>query len=206
MDRLYAHTYIYIYTYIADKGTPSGDNKTDGNHSHTSSKSLTEQQLKEFKVLFNFSRKLQERCKKYESEQKKLKNKLKVYKKRDDVNKQLRENWNKQLEQMEAAVLLANEIYHRERLAHESQIAEKNVEIVKLRKFLISLTNGRMNANGSSTNVLANGSVANLNGSNGGPLINKANVRQSRIKVPVRKTVNVAAIRAQNEEQKIDVE
>ena len=149
---------------------------------------------------------MQERCKKYESEQKKLRNKLKVYKKRDDVNKQLRENWNKQLEQMEAAVLLANEIYHRERLAHESQIAEKNVEIVKLRKFLISLTNGRM-----SSNALANGAVGNgmNSGSNGnGSLVNKTNVRQSRIRMPVnnvRKPVNVAKYK-QNHEMEVKLD
>ena len=57
----------------------------------------------------------------------KLRAKVKAYKTRDEVNKQLRENWNKQLNQMEQAVLLANEIYNRERTRHEAEIAEKDV-------------------------------------------------------------------------------
>merc|ERR1711971_1133243 len=70
----------------------------------------------------------------------KLRHKLAAYKTRDEVNKQLRENWAKQLNQMEQAVLLANEIYNRERTRHEAEIAEKDVEILKLRKFLLSFT------------------------------------------------------------------
>eukprot|EP01084_Bolivina_argentea_P319128 553541_1 len=42
---------------------------------------------------------------------------------------------------MEQAVLLANEIYNRERTRHEAEMAEKDVEILKLRKFLLSFTN-----------------------------------------------------------------
>jgi len=71
----------------------------------------------------------------------KLREKLKAYKRRDEVNKQLRDNWNKQLNQMEQAVLLANDIYNRERTRHETEMAEKDVEIMKLRKFLLSFTN-----------------------------------------------------------------
>merc|ERR1711971_350971 len=70
----------------------------------------------------------------------KLRHKLAAYKTRDEVNKQLRENWAKQLNQMEQAVLLANEIYNRERTRHEAEIAEKDMEILKLRKFLLSFT------------------------------------------------------------------
>merc|ERR1712129_289357 len=57
----------------------------------------------------------------------KLRDKLKAYKRRDEVNKQLRDNWNKQLNQMEQAVLLANDIYNRERTRHETEMAEKDV-------------------------------------------------------------------------------
>merc|ERR1712130_652986 len=38
-------------------------------------------------------------------------------------------------------MLLANDIYNRERTRHETEMAEKDVEIMKLRKFLLSFTN-----------------------------------------------------------------
>merc|ERR1719471_34144 len=82
----------------------------------------------------------QQRQQQSHRETQKLRHKLAAYKTRDEVNKQLRENWAKQLNQMEQAVLLANEIYNRERTRHEAEIAEKDVEILKLRKFLLSFT------------------------------------------------------------------
>eukprot|EP01084_Bolivina_argentea_P241905 405956_1 len=80
-------------------------------------------------------------ARKYKSQNEKLQEKVKAYKRRDEVNKQLRENWNGQLSQMEQAVLLSNEIYNRERTRHENEMAEKDVEILKLRKFLLQFTN-----------------------------------------------------------------
>merc|ERR1712038_1544708 len=108
----------------------------------------------------------------------KLREKLKAYKRRDEVNKQLRDNWNKQLNQMEQAVLLANEIYNRERTRHEAEIAEKDVEIMKLRKFLLSFTNRRTKGKS-----LMNGNEMNGATSNGhsGP---KLKMRTSKIVKP----------------------
>ena len=92
-------------------------------------------------ALLDTARKYKSQNEKNSAEISKLREKLKAYKRRDEVNKQLRDNWNKQLNQMEQAVLLANEIYNRERSRHEAEMAEKDVEIMKLRKFLLSFTN-----------------------------------------------------------------
>eukprot|EP00484_Ammonia_sp_Unknown_P030350 CAMPEP_0197036352 /NCGR_PEP_ID=MMETSP1384-20130603/13886_1 /TAXON_ID=29189 /ORGANISM="Ammonia sp." /LENGTH=772 /DNA_ID=CAMNT_0042466525 /DNA_START=81 /DNA_END=2399 /DNA_ORIENTATION=+ len=141
-------------------------------------------------ALLDTARKYRAQNEKYSEEMKKLKEKLKAYKRRDEVNKQLRENWNKQLNQMEQAVLLANEIYNRERTRHEAEVAEKDVEILKLRKFLLSFTNRhakgqqRVNQNG----VVVNGNFpAPKNNGNNLALDNDSNApgaRKSRIVKP----------------------
>eukprot|EP01084_Bolivina_argentea_P227690 384573_1 len=120
---------------------------------------------------------------------KKLNEKLKAYKRRDEVNKQLRDNWNKQLNQMEQAVILANEIYNRERMRHEAEMAEKEVEILKLRKFLLSFTNRHAKSqrmvNGSSTNAAAHKSNNNrLQLSAPGANPNAPGARKSKIVKP----------------------
>ncbi len=64
-----------------------------------------------------------------------------MFRKRDEVNKLLRANWSQQLDEMENAVLLANEIYEREKLRHEAEMIEKNVTIRKCKKMLLMFTN-----------------------------------------------------------------
>jgi len=113
-------------------------------------------------------------------ENRKLRSKLKAYKTRDEVNKQLRENWNKQLNQMEQAVLLANEIYNRERTRHEAEIAEKDVEILKLRKFLLSFTNRHTKGKSSMAGDGAGDSNGHANGGRGGG----SKMRSSKIVKP----------------------
>ena len=131
---------------------------------------LNDQQATQFKLLYHLSEKLQEKCKKYEREHKKLNSKIRMAKKKEEVNKQLRENWNKQLEQMSAAVLLANDIYHKERITNEHKLEQKNLEIMKLRKLIIGLTRAnkkqRIDAKRNSNNNNNNNNVGNGNNNN----------------------------------------
>ena len=141
---------------VKQESIPSPNGKTEN-----------DDQKQKMTILLDTARKYRAASEKYAEENKKYKEKLKAYKRRDEVNKQLRDNWNKQLNQMEQAVLLANEIYNRERTRHEAEMAEKDVEILKLRKFLLSFTNRHAK---SSKSVLSNGSEGvsrNGNKSNG---------------------------------------
>lgn len=152
---------------LAANGTVNGKNKkvqhqhNVSNMSHSSTSSLSEPMRAKIVTLADTAKKLRAQNEKMAEETRKLRSKLKAYKTRDEVNKQLRENWNKQLNQMEQAVLLANEIYNRERTRHEAEIAEKDVEILKLRKFLLSFTNrhtkGRSSLMGGPANGTMNG-------------------------------------------------
>ena len=139
-------------------------------------------------VLLDTARKYRAQNEKYADDNKKLKEKLKAYKRRDEVNKQLRDNWNKQLNQMEQAVLLANEIYNRERTRHEAEMAEKDVEILKLRKFLLSFTNRHAKSTKSLASNGSEGVIRNGNKSNGiqlnTPDSNAPGARKSRIVKP----------------------
>merc|ERR1712228_696059 len=118
-------------------------------------------------ALLDTARKYKSQNEKNSVEINKLREKLKAYKRRDEVNKQLRDNWNKQLNQMEQAVLLANEIYNRERTRHEAEMAEKDVEIMKLRKFLLSFTNRHAKSTKSINGGTKNGSMNGHSHSNG---------------------------------------
>ena len=137
----------------ASKGKDN-DEGINGIEQNNNVKSTDEETKQKMIQLLDTARKYRSQNEKYSEDNKKLKEKLKAYKRRDEVNKQLRDNWNKQLNQMEQAVLLANEIYNRERTRHEAEMAEKDVEILKLRKFLLSFTNRHAK---SSKTLMANG-------------------------------------------------
>ena len=168
-------------------------------------------------ALLDTARRYRSQNEKNSEEIKKLREKLKAYKRRDEVNKQLRDNWNKQLNQMEQAVLLANEIYNRERTRHEAEMAEKDVEILKLRKFLLSFTNrhakstkstpqrqSRSNGNGRTNRLNINAPNPNAPGARKSKIVKPKVIRAGGHALKVRNFNNNSIKKRTQIEQKSD--
>lgn len=57
--------------------------------------------------------------------------------KRDEYHKQLQGNWQKQLKQMEQAVMLCSQIHKRDRASFKEQIKARDEQITKLKAYLM---------------------------------------------------------------------
>jgi len=79
---------------------------------------------------------MKRRISELEEEDERKSKSLQDLRKRDHYNDALRKNWRNQLTQMEQAVLLANQIHHRDRIRFTSELAEKDSELSRLKMFL----------------------------------------------------------------------
>merc|ERR1711977_703058 len=105
------------------------------------------QKQQALKKILGSQRTLQEKLKHKQETAEKAKRAVAMLTQRDHHNRQLQKNWQKQLKQMEQAVLLCSQIHGRDRKKFAGQLAEKEEQIKKLKAYVQKMDDMRSKQN-----------------------------------------------------------
>jgi len=144
------------------------DNKTESNNVSTVEEEQTLVVNKLRKAIDTYYTKVET----LSNENQMLKNKYKQLVSRDNINKAIRNDWQKHMSELENALIESSKIFQSEKRRHEEELAERDAKIEQLRKFCLSLTQTKVsknrkiykpitinNGNTSSNNISSNGNI-----------------------------------------------